>query len=260
MNPWIRIAHRGASGTAPENTLMAFRKALDIGVDAVEFDLHGTADGEVVVLHDASLDRTTNLSGLVSKRKLETIKFADAGAWFHPDFKGEWVARTDEAGRDIFWFPPDAKGVRVPTLEEALACITPRAMAVAEIKDPRISEAVVSKIRETHTVDKVVILSFHTSVLQAVRALEPRIPTGWLIGEHTRGASPVNVCQQLGELGCNVLNVNHLVLTAEFAYEVQRRGITLWCWTVDDIVRMRELKAWGVQGMTSNYPERFAKV
>lgn len=261
MNPWIRIAHRGASGTAPENTLIAFNKALDIGVDAVEFDLHGTADGEVVVIHDASLDRTTNLRGLVSKRKLETIKFADAGAWFHPDFKGEWVARTDEAGRDICWFPPDAKGVRVPTLEEALACITPRAMAVAEIKDPRISEAVVSKIRETHTVDKVVILSFHTSVLQAVRALEPRIPTGWLIGEHTRGASPVNLCQQLGELGCNVLNVNHLLLTeTEFAYEVRRRGITLWCWTVDDIGRMRELTGAGVQGITSNYPERFAKV
>ena len=260
MMSWIRIAHRGASGTAPENTLAAFNKALEIGVDAVEFDLHGTADGEVVVIHDAALERTTNLSGLVSKKKLATIKFADAGAWFHPDFKGEWRVRTDAAGREIFWFPPDAKGERVPTLEEALACITPKAMAVAEIKDPRISERVVAKIREANAVDKVVIISFHTSVLQVVRDVEPRIPTGWLIGGHTSSASPIALCQQLGEFGFHFLNVNHLLITAEFAYEVRRRGIALWCWTVDDIVRMRELKAWGVQAITSNYPERFAKV
>ncbi len=260
MNPWIRIAHRGASGTAPENTLAAFNKALEIGVDAVEFDLHGTADGEIVVIHDASLDRTTSLSGLVSKKKLETIKFADAGAWFHPDFKGEWVPRADAAGREIFWFPPDAKGERVPTLEEALACITPKATAVAEIKDPRISEPVISKIREANALDKVVIISFHTSVLQEVRALEPRIPTGWLIGGHTSRASPVDLCQQLSECGYNFLNVNHLLITAEFAYEVRRRGTALWCWTVDDIVRMRQMKALGVQGITSNHPERFAKV
>ncbi|RKU37262.1 hypothetical protein C6495_02260 [Candidatus Poribacteria bacterium] len=260
MTAWIRIAHRGASGTAPENTLIAFNKALKIGVDAVEFDLHGTADGEVVVIHDATLNRTTGLGGLVSQRSLETIKTADAGGWFHPDFKGEWVARNDAAGREIFWFPPDAKGERVPTLEEALECITPNAMAVAEIKDPRISERVVAKIREAHALDNVVIISFHISALQAVRALEPRIPTGWLIGGHTSGASPIALCQQLGELGFNFLNVNHLLVTAAFAYEVRRRGIALWCWTVDDIVRMRELKAWGVQGITSNHPERFAKV
>ena len=260
MTPWIRIAHRGASGTAPENTLAAFNKALEIGVDAVEFDLHGTADGEIVVIHDASLDRTTNLSGLVSKKKLETIKFADAGAWFHPDFKGDWRMRTDAAGREIFWFPPDAKGERVPTLEEALECITPKAMAVAEIKDPRIGERVVTKIREANALDKVVIISFHPSVLQEIRNVEPRIPTGWLIGGHTNIASPITLCQQLGEFGFNFLNVNHSLITAEFAYEVRRRGIALWCWTVDDIVRMRELKAWGVQGITSNYPERFAKV
>ena len=66
MNSWIRIAHRGASGSAPENTLAAFKKALEIGVDAVELDLHGTADGEVVVIHDATLDRTTDLRGHIN--------------------------------------------------------------------------------------------------------------------------------------------------------------------------------------------------
>ncbi|MCY3723793.1 hypothetical protein F4X88_08200 [Candidatus Poribacteria bacterium] len=234
----IRIAHRGASGTAPENTLAAFKKAIEIGVDAVELDLHGTADGEVVVIHDTSLDRTTNHQGHVNQTTLERIRRADAGGWFSPEFVGE----------------------PVPTLVEALECIAKKTIAVLEIKDPLIAEAVVARIRETGTRDLTVIISFHTAVLQTVRALEPRIPTGWLIGDHNNHASPIQLCQQLGELGSNLLNVNHHLITAEFAYEVQRRGIALWCWTVDDISRMREMEAFGVQGITSNYPEHFAKV
>ena len=179
MHPWIRIAHRGASGSAPENTLAAFEKAIEIGVDAVELDLHGTADGEVVVIHDTSLDRTTNHCGRVNQTTLETIKRADAGGWFAPEFVGE----------------------PVPTLVEALECIAKQTIAVLEIKDPLIAEAVVAIIRETHTRDLTVIISFHTAVLQTVRSLEPRIPTGWLIGDHNNHASPVQLCQQLGKLG-----------------------------------------------------------
>lgn len=238
MGSWIRIAHRGASGNAPENTLAAFKKAIEIGVDAVELDLHCSADGEVVVIHDASLDRTTDHGGPVNQTPLETIKQADAGGWFAPEFAGE----------------------PVPTLAEALECIGKETIAVLEIKDPLIAEAVVAKVHETQSLDLTVIISFHTSVLQTVRALAPRIPTGWLIGSHNNHAPPEQLCQQLGELGSPLLNVNHQLITAEFAYEVRRRGIALWCWTVDDIVRMREMKAFGVQGITSNYPERFVKV
>ena len=204
----------------------------------LSLDLHGTTDGEVVVIHDASLDRTTNQSGRVNQTTLETVQRADAGGWFAPEFVGE----------------------PVPTLVEALECIAKKTIAVLEIKDPLIAEAVVAGIRETQTQDLAVIISFHTPVLETVRSLEPRIPTGWLIGNHGDPASPVQLCQQLGQLGSNLLNVNHQLITAEFAYEVQRRGIALWCWTVDDIARMREMKAFGVQGITSNCPEHFAKV
>ena len=238
MDSWIRIAHRGASGIAPENTIAAFKKAIEIGVDAVELDLHGTADGEVVVIHDASLDRTTNGHGPINQATLETVKRADAGAWFASEFAGE----------------------PVPTLAEALECITEKTVAVLEIKDPLIAEAVVVKVRETQTLNLTVIISFHTTVLETVRTLEPRIPTGWLIGSHNSHVPPEQLCQQLGELGSSLLNVNHQLITAEFAYEVRRRGIALWCWTVDDVVRMREMKAFGVQGITSNYPERFTEV
>ncbi len=238
MGSWIRIAHRGASGRAPENTLAAFKKALEIGVDAVELDLHGTADGEVVVIHDASLDRTTDLRGCINETPLEMIRGADAGGWFDTEFAGE----------------------PVPTLTEALACIGKETIAVLEIKDPLIAEAVVAKIHETETLGATVVISFHTSVLQTIRTLEPRIATGWLIGSHNKHVSPIALCQQLGELGSSLLNVNHELITAEFAYEIRRRGIALWCWTVDDITRMREMETHGVQGITSNYPERFAEV
>ena len=238
MRSWIRIAHRGASGSAPENTLAAFKKAIEIGVDAVELDLHGTADGEVVVIHDSSLDRTTNLCGDINETTLETIQSADAGGWFDAEFAGE----------------------PLPTLVEALECIAKDTIAVLEIKDPLIAEAVVSKIHETDTRDLTVVISFHTAVLEAVRALEPRISTGWLVGSHNEHASSVQLCQQLGELGSSLLNVNHQLITAEFAYEIRRRGIALWCWTVDDIARMHEMRMFGVQGITSNYPERFATV
>ena len=238
MGSWIRIAHRGASGSAPENTLAAFKKALEIGVDAVELDLHGTADGEIVVIHDATLDRTTNLHGHINETSSETVRGADAGGWFDAEFAGE----------------------PVPTLTEALACIGKETVAVLEIKDPLIAEAVVAKIRETETLGTTVVISFHTAVLQTIRALEPRIATGWLIGGDNKYVSPIELCQQLGVLGSSLLNVNHALITAEFAYEIRRRGIALWCWTVDDIARMRELQVLSVQGITSNYPERFAMV
>lgn len=238
MRSWIRIAHRGASGRAPENTLAAFKSAIEFGVDAVELDLHGTADGEIVVIHDATLDRTTDRQGHINETTLETIQSADAGGWFDAEFAGE----------------------SVPTLTKALACIGKAAIAVLEIKDPLIAEAVVAKIHETGTLDFTVVISFHTAVLQTIRALEPRIATGWLIGSHNKQVSPIELCQQLGQLGSSLLNVNHELITAEFAYEIRRRGIALWCWTVDDIARMGEMQTFGVQGITSNYPERFAMV
>lgn len=249
MGSWVRIAHRGASGSAPENTLSAFKKALTIGVDAVELDLHGTKDGEIVAIHDATLDRTTSLSGPVREKTLAAVKMADAGGWFHPDFGSEQIPGHTTVPREL-----------VPTLAEALECLSGNAIAVLEIKDPTISEAVVRKVREMNALASVIIISFHTSVLQDIRGLEPRIPTGWLIGSHNNGASPAHLCQRLGELGCNLLNVYHPLITAEFAYQIRRRGIALWCWTVDDLDRMREMVAFGVQGITSNYPERFVMV
>lgn len=238
MDSWIRIAHRGASGIAPENTLAAFNKAIEIGVDAVELDLHGTVDGEVVVIHDHSLDRTTDMCGLINQTTLADIKQADAGAWFHPQFKGETI----------------------PTLEEAVRCIANKSIAVLEIKDSSITQAVVKKVIDMSLLERVVIISFNISDVQTVRTIEPRIPTGWLIGGNNGNTDPIQLCQKLCSLGSSLVNINHLLITEEFAYEVRRRGVSLWTWTVDDVDRMRLMRDIGVQGITSNYPENFPKV
>ena len=237
MNPWIRIAHRGASRIAPENTLAAFKEAIEIGVDAVELDLQGTADEQVVVIHDASLDRTTDQSGQIKEASLETIKQADAGTWFDPKFAGE----------------------SVPTLAEALVSIADNAIALLEIKDVSITKSVVRIVQNMDMVEQSVIISFHSSAIQTVRSLEPRLPTGYIIGSK-ENIEPIQLCQQLGLLGSSLLNVDHRLVTEDFIYEIRRRGITLWCWTVDDINRMRELQELGIQGITSNRPEYFSQV
>lgn len=237
MNPWIRIAHRGASRIAPENTLAAFKEAIEIGVDAVELDLQGTADEQVVVIHDASLDRTTDQSGQIKETSLETIKQADAGTWFDPKFAGE----------------------SVPTLAEALVSIADNAIALLEIKDVSITKSVVRIVQNMDMVEQSVIISFHSSAIQTVRSLEPRLPTGYIIGSK-ENIEPIQLCQQLGLLGSSLLNVDHRLVTEDFIYETRRRGITLWCWTVDDIGRMRELQELGIQGITSNRPEYFSQV
>lgn len=235
---FIRIAHRGASGIAPENTLTAFKTAIEIGVDAIELDLHGTVDDQIVVIHDPTLDRTTNLNGLIKQITLNKIKHVDAGSWFDKKFKGE----------------------PIPTLSEVLTFAADKTISVLEIKDTTITKRVVEIVREMDVLNQVIIISFDFSTIETVRSVEPKISTGLLIGGRNGNVCPIQLCQKLSLIGSNILNVHHELITPEFAYEVRRRGITLWCWTVDDIDRIRELLSYGVQGITSNYPDIFEKV
>ena len=133
---FVRIAHRGASGLAPENTLSAFSKALEIGVDGVEVDVRGTLDGKLVVLHDQTLDRTTDRTGCIHRMSLTEIQEADAGAWFGPSFIGE----------------------KVPTLAESLDLIKKTAITVLEVKDEWLSAEVVRAIHHTQSVNNVIVI------------------------------------------------------------------------------------------------------
>ena len=157
------FGHRGAMGHAPENTFASFERAIELGVDAIELDVHLTADGEVVVIHDAELHRTTDGDGLVGQKTLAELKTLDAGVRFAPEFAGQ----------------------RIPTLGEVLAWARGKCVLDVEIKGgpwpyDGIEARVVDLIRRHEMVDQTIVISFHHPIVARVKALAPEIATGTL--------------------------------------------------------------------------------
>ena len=235
----VKIAHRGFSAIAPENTMVAFQKALELNVDCVELDVHGTIDKKVVAIHDQTLNRTTNQTGFVNQQALNRIRQADAGSWFDDKFTGE----------------------KVPTLTESLDLICPSAAAVVEVKDAAITDQVVKDIHRTNTTERVVVITFDPMVLKQVRQLDPTLSTGFLLGSNDKeNLNDVELARQLIQqvlvMGVPLLNLSEKLITRLLAQEIKKRGVTLWTWTVDNLERMTEVVDSGVQGITSNQPQR----
>ena len=249
----VCIAHRGASGKghAPENTLSAFRKAIQIGVDAVECDVHCTKDGHIVIIHDKELKRTTKMDGIITEMTLSDVKKADAGSWFEPRFAGETI----------------------PTLKELLELTNSfsslnrnydentdgRVITVVEIKQENIADKVIKDIENAGSVGEAIIISFHASALKDAQEINPKIPRALLIG----GGEPVselpsilNLIHSAAEVGASTLNLSKTIITPELVKESRLRGIGVWAWTVDDESEIKKLLEMGVTGITSNYPER----
>lgn len=231
MIPPLRIAHRGASGRglAPENTLAAFEKALDIGVDMLEIDVRVTGDGQLIVLHDPSLDRTTDCEGIVREMRLDEIRQADAG-----------------------------DGERVPVLREVFDLARNRAPILLEIKSDFIAERVVQAIADAQIEEQVVVQSFNPQTVERVKRLAPHLPSSLLIGELPTTPSRVRarrLVSQVLEVGANTLSIWHATLTPSLIEEMRKRGIAVWAWTVDEEITMRDLAMMGVQGLVTNYPD-----
>lgn len=230
------IAHRGASTLAPENTAAAFEKGIEVGADVVEIDVHLSRDDRVVVMHDGTLDRTTDGTGLIHQRTLKEIKRLDAGAWFDPRFAGE----------------------RVPTLEEALDLLRNQAMALIEVKPSGIARPVVEAIRQMKAVEHVVVQSFHPGTVRAVGELEPRISTS-LLAVRGGGARPRrrgrSLVKRAAKVGANALSIRYPGLDPRTAEEIHRRAMTLWVWTLDDEKDMRAMIEAGADGIITNRPE-----
>ena len=239
MIPPLRIAHRGASGEglAPENTLAAFEKAIQLGIDVLEIDVHATRDGQIVVLHDAAIDRTTGGTGLVAELSSEQVRRADAGSWFGADFTGE----------------------RVPLLEEVLDLARHRALVLIEIKADFITERILQVVETVVAAEHVVLQSFNPATVERIKLLAPALPTALLIGQLPTTPSRVRarrLVQQVLQVGANVLAIWHATLTPPFLEEMRKRGIAVWAWTVDQDIIMRDLAMMGVQGIITNYPDQ----
>ncbi len=231
------IAHRGFSGLYPENTLIAFQKALDLKVDGMECDIHFTADNQMVVMHDPELERTTNGAGLISKTTLEEIRKLDAGSWKSPEFKGEKVPTFDE-------FLALAKGTGV------FLCI--------ELKAYGMAIPAIEKIREYGMEDQVILFSFYNDNVRVAKQYAPEITTlqlRWFDVNKPETLNRKELINSLLSSYANWLGINFQVMNAEFARELSQRGILTACWTVDEEAEMKRLIEVGVDAIITNYPD-----
>jgi glycerophosphoryl diester phosphodiesterase len=239
------FGHRGAAGVAPENTLPSFRQAVADGADVLELDVHATRDGEIVVLHDPTLDRTTDGSGPVRALDWTELARLDAGHGFTPD-----------GGRT---FPFRGAGIRVPRLAELIRELPDAALNI-EIKqaDPPIIAAVVDLVRRS----RVILAAEDDDIMQAIRIAAPEIPTSLAAGEVAAfiGALRDGATPSLPD-GAVALQIppsfSDITLVCDETVRVAHAlGAEMHVWTINDEGEMRRLLALGCDGIISDFPER----
>jgi glycerophosphoryl diester phosphodiesterase len=237
---WV-IAHRGASGYAPENTMAAFRRAVEMGAPFIETDLQITRDARVIAMHDFTLDRTTNGKGQVHLSTLEEIRRLDAGAWFD--------------GRR----PESFAGERVPRLEEILDFAEKYdANFFLEIKSGPawgVEHVVVAALRDRGASARVVILSFDPGSLDAVHQLDSAMMTG-LLCEHPSN----DLVERTVRAGARQLVARGDLITPADVEKAHRAGLQVVAWTINEPQQMRHLIATGVDGIMTDYPDRLLSV
>ncbi len=227
------MAHRGASGSAPENTLAAFQMAIEAKADYAELDVQLSLDGEVVAIHDLTLDRTTNLAGEVRDYTLAELQTADAGSWYAPDFVGE----------------------QVPSLRQVMELVQGKMKLNIEVKKsqdlPATVTGVIDLIHEFNF-QQAMITSFDAPAIELARRLDPNIVTGLIFDKkHPK--------QQLaGEW--QYLCAKYTLVDKNFVQLAHAAGKKLLVWTVntqEDILTLMKL---GVDGIISNYPAKVKKI
>ncbi len=238
------IAHRGFSGRAPENTLAAVRRAIEGGADMVEIDVLLSRDKEVVVIHDDTLERTTDGTGSVAGRTLEEIRRLDAGSWFDAAFAGE----------------------KVPTLGEVLDLVRGRILLNVEIKGEAVTpeieggivEKVLRRVRKREMGDQVILSSFAPEALVQARQLDPAVATASLYNKELhRDSGPLEV---MTAAGSRSFSVNARRLKPEILDACHRHGRPVAAYTVNEARKMRRLIAMGVDAIFTDYPDRLLRV
>lgn len=230
------IAHRGASAYAPENTLAALRLAAEMGASWIEFDAMLTKDDEVIIMHDETLDRTTNGKGEVAQMPYQEIAKLDAGSWFSKQFADE----------------------HVPTLYEWLDYLQQHRLQMnLEIKptlnrDAVTTEKIIKILQQEWSLDKSIPLlsSASESALSVAQTIAPNLPLGWIVDEwHPEWH------QKLKQWGCVSMHINHEALDQQKVELVKSAGYYLLAYTVNDRERAQQLFNWGVDSVFTDYPD-----
>ena len=236
------IAHRGFSAVAPENTLVAMIRASELGVDACEMDVYRCKSGEIVVMHDGDVKRTTNGEGKITEMTFDRIQKLDAGSW-----KGQQYA-----------------GERVPTLNSVLQHLkTAGCRAVVEIKMEGISQDVLDVVKAEGMWELTALIAFSSTVVKEVRDLAPELPCAWLYGDE-QDCTPAErarwIADQARACNTDIVDLAHTMLSEDVVTELHKCGLTVWGWTVDQPERMEDLIRWGIDGITSNCPDELFRV
>jgi glycerophosphoryl diester phosphodiesterase len=237
----VVVAHRGASAQAPENTLEAFRLGVEAGADAIELDVHLTADGQLAVIHDETLDRTTDRSGAVAGMTMDDIRTADAGARF---------SRADDAG-----FPFAGRGLRIPTLAEVLDWLPEGIGLVVEIKARSAADAVVEALRGQPTREVFAVISFDEVAIDRVHELDPDLKTGYLLVPMQQIPPALEWATEHGHAAVLPWDGDLGIDPAPILQQAHAYGREVGCYVVNDPGRMQLLAASGLWGFVTDVPD-----
>jgi len=226
------IAHRGASGHAPENTMASFQKGLELGANVLELDIHMSRDGELVVIHDHKLDRTTTGTGYVKNYSVKELKRFDAAKLFEA-YRGE----------------------KIPLLREVFELAKGKAAFAVEIKKcpifyPGIEKKLVRLIEQSDLVDNVIVIAFYPPSLRKIKRYNPDIKTGILFGR--RLIKPWIVA---AKIRANALHPRYDYLGTEMVQEAHKRGFLVHPWTINSATDLERWIKGGVDGITTDYPD-----
>ncbi len=218
----IIIAHRGASGHAPENTLLSFQQAFDYGAQMIELDVHETIDGELVCIHDSTVDRTTDGSGEIHRLTFKELLALDAG-----------------------------DGERIPLLEDVLKYASGKIQVNIELKVIGVEKKVLDMVERSGMLQDIMISSFFHGTLVAIRELSDMTKTAVLVDKPKD-----ELVRYTMDLKANAINPDHRLVTPALVQEIHGAGLKVFPWTVNDPKIMKDLFSVDVDGLITDYPDR----
>ena len=223
----MKIGHRGAMGYAPENTLKSFQKALELNIDAIELDVYVCKSGELVVIHDDKVDRTTNGKGYVVEKTLDELRILNAG-----------------------------EGEKIPLLSEVLDLVNKKVQINIELKGIGTAKPVYELIEDyvknkSWTYEHFIISSFNHYELKTFKELNSNIKIGALIA-----GIPIGFAEFAEKLNAHSVNLCIEFINQEFVDDAHKRGLKVYVWTVNDFDDINRIKSFNVDGILSNFPDR----
>lgn len=227
----VITAHRGASGTAPENTLIAIQRAIELGAGFAEIDVQETSDGEIILLHDKTLERTGGVAWNIWETPYDSLKKIEVGSWFAPEYVGE----------------------PLPRLADVMDAVKGKIKLNIELKinghEKALVEKVVALIHEKNFQSECIITSFDLNSLKKVRQLDNDLKVGLIFSKY-----PENI--DVFSLNVDLLSVKHTLVDEEFMRKARVHDKEVHVWTVNEPEKMKQLLDLGVTSIITNYPEK----